>query len=457
MQKITAVILAAGEGKRMKSTLPKVLHPICGRPLIRHVLTAVEELCTKVIVVVGHGADAVRAELGASVSYCLQEQQLGTGHAVMQAAPLLPPAGPVFVLCGDTPLLTAEVLRSLQAEHLLRGAAATVLTACLPQAAGYGRIVRDAVGALSRIVEDRDATVEERSINEINTGVYLFEAAALHRALPSLQNDNAQAEYYLTDVLQILLRQAMPVAACQVADWRMTLGINDRAQLAAAEESLRARINERLMLAGVTIKDPAAVYIDAGVQVGRDTQLLPGTMLLGHTSVGEGCVIGPHTEIRDSVLGEGVTVRHSVVSGSILEDGVYVGPFAHLRPETRLRSGVRVGDFVEIKKADIGTGSKVPHLSYVGDAELGRDVNLGAGTIVVNYDGSRKHVTRIGDGAFVGCNSNLVAPLTIGEGAFVAAGSTVTQDVPANALAVARARQVNKEKMAGRLLKKEKK
>lgn len=456
MQKSTAVILAAGEGKRMKSSLPKVLHPVCGRPLIRHVLAAVEQLCTEIIVVVGHGAAAVRAELGASVSYCLQEQQLGTGHAVMQAARLLPPAGPVFVLCGDTPLLTADALRSLQAVYLESGAAAAVLTASVPQPEGYGRIVRHAGGALSRIVEERDATAREKKIREVNTGVYLFEAAALLRALPALRNENSQAEYYLTDVLQILLQENLPVAACRVADWRITQGINDRVQLAAAEGLLRERKLEQLMLAGVTIKDPAAVYADADVHVGRDTVLLPGTMLLGRTTVGEGCVLGPHTEIRDSVLGNGVTVRHSVVSGSILEDDVTVGPFAHLRPETRLQSGVRVGDFVEIKKSDIGSDSKVPHLSYVGDAEVGKNVNLGAGTIVVNYDGRRKHTTRIGDRAFVGCNSNLVAPLSIGEGAFVAAGSTVTQDVPANTLAVARARQVNKEQLAARFLAREK-
>jgi bifunctional UDP-N-acetylglucosamine pyrophosphorylase/glucosamine-1-phosphate N-acetyltransferase len=453
MQIKTAVILAAGEGKRMKSSLPKVLHTVCGRSLIRHVVAAVEQLCSEIIVVIGHGADAVRAELGASVSYCLQEQQLGTGHAVMQAARLLPPAGPVFVLCGDTPLLSVAALRSLQAAYQESAAAAAVLTTCVPKAEGYGRIVRNAGGLLTRIAEDRDATVQEKMIDEVNTGVYLFEAAALHQALPLLKNDNSQAEYYLTDVLQILLQQNLPVAACRVSDWRMTMGINDRAQLAAAEELLREKINGQLMLDGVTLKDPAAVYVDAGVHIGRDTVLLPGTMLLGRTIVGEGCLIGPHTEIRNSIVGNRVTVCHSVVSGSVLDDGVIVGPFAHLRPETRLRSGVRVGDFVEIKKADVGSGSKIPHLSYVGDAKVGKDVNLGAGTIVVNYDGRHKHETRIGDRAFIGCNSNLVAPLSIGEGAFVAAGSTVTQDVPANALAVARVRQVNKEKLAPRFLK----
>lgn len=453
MQIAAAVILAAGEGKRMKSSLPKVLHTVCGRSLIRHVVAAAEQLCSEIIVVIGHGADAVRAELGASVSYCLQEKQLGTGHAVMQAAHLLPPAGPVFVLCGDTPLLTADALRSLQAVYLESAAAAVVLTACVPKAEGYGRIVRNSSGSLSRIAEDRDATVQEKMINEVNTGVYLFEAAALHRALPLLRNENSQAEYYLTDVLQILLQEKLPVAACLVSDWRMTMGINDRAQLTAAEKLLRERINGQLMLDGVTMKDPAAVYIDAGVHIGRDTVLLPGTMLLGRTIVGENCLIGPHTEIRDSIVGNSVTVCHSMVSGSVLDDGVAVGPFAHLRPETRLRSGVRVGDFVEIKKSDIGSGSKIPHLSYVGDTKVGRDVNLGAGTIVVNYDGRKKHETCIGDRAFIGCNSNLVAPLSIGEGAFVAAGSTVTQDVPANALAVARVRQVNKEKLAARFLK----
>ncbi|MBS3947601.1 MAG: bifunctional UDP-N-acetylglucosamine diphosphorylase/glucosamine-1-phosphate N-acetyltransferase GlmU [Dethiobacter sp.] len=455
MQQRIAVILAAGEGKRMKSSLPKVLHRLCGRTLLGHVLGAVDPLCAEKIVVVGHGADSVRKEFGDSVRYAHQERQLGTGHAVMQAAPLLPPSGLVFVLCGDTPLLTVDVLRSLQVVHEERGAAATVLTSRVPEATGYGRIVRDTAGGLSRIIEDRDATGEERKIDEINTGVYLFEAAALHDALPSLRNDNSQEEYYLTDVLQILLQKGLAVAACCVNDWRLALGINDRAQLAEAETLLRARINTQLMLSGVTMVDPETTYVDAGVHVGRETVLLPGTLLLGHTTVGEGCAIGPHTEIRDSVLGSSVVVRHSVITGSVLDDDVSVGPFAHLRPETRLHTGVKVGDFVEIKKSDIGRGSKIPHLSYVGDAEVGCDVNLGAGTIVVNYDGRQKHVTRIGDRTFIGCNSNLVAPLSIGEGAFVAAGSTVTRDVPAEALALGRVRQINKEKMAARFLQRE--
>jgi bifunctional UDP-N-acetylglucosamine pyrophosphorylase / glucosamine-1-phosphate N-acetyltransferase len=453
MTNVTAVILAAGEGKRMKSERPKVLHEICGRPLLGHVLAAVDGLCSKKIVVVGHGAEQVRETIGERVAYVTQENQLGTGHAVMQAVPELPAKGDVFVLCGDTPLLSHATLHSLWHTHRGAGAAATILTAEVPDPFGYGRIVRSAAGAVLKIVEEKDGTEQELRIREINTGTYLFRTEALLDALGSLSNANAQGEYYLTDCIALMIRKERSVASHRLDDHRLALGVNDRVQLAEAEALLRHSINIRWMQAGVTISDPAATYIDVDVEIGSDTVIHPNTILRGPSRVGKNCTIGPNTEIGGSIVGNEVIIRHSVLNGCILEDGVTVGPFAHLRPETVLRQGVKVGDFVEIKKSDVGPGTKIPHLSYVGDARIGRDANLGAGTIVVNYDGRRKHTTDIGDRAFVGCNSNLVAPVHIGEGAFVAAGSTVTRDVPPGSLSLARPRQVNKEGLALRFMK----
>ena len=456
MQKSTAVILAAGEGKRMNSRLPKVLHPICGRTLLGHVLTAVENLCGKKIVVVGHGAQDVKAAFGESVVYAYQEEQLGTGHAVMQAADQIPADGSVFILCGDTPLLDEGTLQGLFDTHQASGAAATVLTAVVPEPFGYGRIIRLADGSVKKIVEEKDATDMERKIAEINTGSYIFSATVLLDTLKGLDNDNTQGEYYLTDCIELIIGKALKVASHCLADHRLALGVNDRMQLAQAQRLLQEKINAGLMKAGVTMDDPGTTYVDADAIVGRDTILLPNTMVKGKSVIGEDCAVGPNCEITDSIVGSGVTIRHSVITGAKLEDGVSVGPFAHLRPETILRAGVKVGDFVEIKKSDIGMNSKIPHLSYVGDAQVGKSVNLGAGTIVVNYDGKNKHVTIIEDESFVGCNSNLVAPLCIGKGAFVAAGSTITKDVPPGALSLARPKQENKEGLATRLLSRDK-
>ncbi|MBS4023911.1 MAG: bifunctional UDP-N-acetylglucosamine diphosphorylase/glucosamine-1-phosphate N-acetyltransferase GlmU [Dethiobacter sp.] len=455
MKKVSTVILAAGEGKRMNSALPKVLHRFCGRSLLGHVVAAASQVSSDLIVVVGHGADSVQAQLGDSVRYAHQKQQKGTGHAVMQAAELLPREGTVLILCGDTPLLSAEILFALLTEHNNKNTAVTVLTAVVPNPAGYGRIVRTAAGAVQKIVEEKDASLKEKEITEINTGTYVFAAAPLHAALKLISNNNAQGEYYLTDCLEILLKQGFALSSHCLDDYRLALGVNDRAQLAEAGSLMRERINTQLMAAGVTIVDAAATYIDAGVEIGRDTIIYPGAILAGATTIGEECAIGPFCEISHSQIGSRVTISHSVATESVMDDDVSVGPFAHLRPGTRLRKGVKVGDFVEIKKSDIGEQSKIPHLSYVGDAQIGSEVNLGAGTIVVNYDGREKHVTNIEDGAFIGCNSNLVAPLSIGKGAFVAAGSTITKDVPAGALSLARPKQVNKENMGKRFLKKQ--
>jgi bifunctional UDP-N-acetylglucosamine pyrophosphorylase/glucosamine-1-phosphate N-acetyltransferase len=455
LKQVTAVILAAGEGKRMKSRLPKALHSFLGRTLLEHVLAAVLPVSGRQVVVIGHGGEQVKAALGEGVSYAWQENQLGTGHALLQAVPLLPEEGTVLVLYGDVPLLDTAALSAFLAVHRDGGFSATVLTANVPDATGYGRVIRSACGSLAKIAEEKDATREEKGVSEINTGTYAFEAELLRQALSELSSDNALGEYYLTDCISIMAQKGYRVAAHLIADYRLALGVNDRRQLAEAAMIMRDRINTELMEAGVTIADPASTYVDVTVSVGCDTVLLPGTVLSGRTRVGEGCSIGPFTEISDSQLGDRVTVRHSVVSGSVLGDGVTVGPFAHLRPETRLGPNVKIGDFVEIKKSEVGEGSKIPHLSYVGDATLGRGVNLGAGTIVVNYDGRKKYETKIDDGAFVGCNSNLVAPLHIGKGAFIAAGSTVTRDVPPGALALSRPEQVIKENLARRFLKKE--
>ncbi|MDW7652409.1 MAG: bifunctional UDP-N-acetylglucosamine diphosphorylase/glucosamine-1-phosphate N-acetyltransferase GlmU [Bacillota bacterium] len=452
MEQITAVILAAGEGKRMNSHLPKVLHSICGRTLLGHVLFAADPICGEKVVVVGHGAEQVKETFKDSVKYAYQREQLGTGHAVMQAVPFVPAAGSVFILCGDTPLLDEDILRNLLQTHRKAGAAATVLTAVLPDSYGYGRIIRSDSGDVIKIVEEKDATEAERDVREINTGSYIFSAAILHEALKGLDNDNAQGEYYLTDCIELIIGQGKKVASHCMDDYRMALGVNDRLQLAEAQCLMRERINSRLMASGVTMVDPATTYIDADTTVGRDTVLLPNTALRGRTAIGEDCVVGPNCEITDSRLGRAVTVRHSVITGCTLEDDVNVGPFAHLRPETVLREGVKVGDFVEVKKSDIGPNSKIPHLSYIGDAIVGASVNLGAGTIVVNYDGRKKHLTTIEDNSFIGCNSNLVAPVKIGKGAFVAAGSTITKDVPSGSLSLARPKQVNKDGLAGRFI-----
>ena len=450
MAKVTALILAAGEGKRMASSLPKVVHNICGRSLVGHVLDAAAAVSDEQIVVVGYGAEEVRSELGLSVKYVTQAEQRGTGHAVMQAVSLLTQGGTVLVLCGDTPLLSSAVLDNLLHTHQEKKAAATVLTALVPNPAGYGRIIRSASGSVQKIVEDRDAVPDELRINEINTGTYAFDTSLLLNTLGSLVSNNDQGEYYLTDCLELLAASGSIVESCLLENYQDALGVNDRIHLSEAERLMRQGINEKLMAAGVTMIDPSATYIDVGVEVGQDTVLFPGTILRGGTRVGRNCRIGPNTEISNCEVGSNVSIRYSVITESILEDGVIVGPFAHLRPGTRLRQNVKIGDFVEIKKSDIGYGSKVPHLSYIGDAEIGSKVNMGAGTIVVNYDGRSKHTTHIGDGAFIGCNSNLIAPLHVGKEAFIAAGSTITKDIPEGSLSLARSKQVNKENM-GRL------
>ena len=445
MQETVAVILAAGKGTRMKSALPKVLHAVGGKSMLRHVMTAAEQAGAKrTLVVVGFGGDKVQAEIGAAAEFVLQAEQLGTGHAMMQVQPVLAGfSGTILLLCGDTPLLTGQALLDLVAAHQQSGAAATVLTAMPADATGYGRILRDESGQVLGIVEQKDATAEQKQIGEINTGIYCFEAAPLFAALAGLTCNNAQKEYYLTDVLAILAQAGQQVGAVEVADFQETLGINSRLQLAEAEKILRQRKLVELMDSGVTVMDPASTFVDASVSVGEDTVLYPFTWLEGETTIGRDCRIGPNSRISDSQLGDAVTLHFSYAHECKIAGGVSVGPYVHLRPDTELSAGVKVGNFVEIKNSRVGVGSKLPHLSYIGDADIGSGVNIGCGTITVNYDGKKKHRTVVGDTAFVGCNSNLVAPVSVGSGAYIAAGSTITKDVPDGALGVGRARQSN--------------
>ncbi|NGQ96483.1 bifunctional UDP-N-acetylglucosamine diphosphorylase/glucosamine-1-phosphate N-acetyltransferase GlmU [Brevibacillus sp. SYP-B805] len=457
MSNIHAVVLAAGQGTRMKSKLYKVLHPVCGKPMVQHVTDTLAAMKVEdVVVVVGHGADAVRAALGERVTYALQSEQLGTAHAVQQAVPhLAGKEGVTFILYGDTPLLSADTLRELLAYHQAEQAAATVLTATFADPTGYGRIIRNEAGEVLRIVEHKDATPEERLVREINTGIYCFDNQKLLAALKQVNNDNAQGEYYITDCVGILRDAGEKVVAYIARDPDETMGVNDRVQLSQAERYMRLRINEQHMRNGVTIQDPASTYIEADVTIGADTTILPGTHLRGKTVIGSDCLIGPQADLRDVTVGDGVTISYAVLVESAVEANVSVGPFAYVRPGTHIAAGAKIGDFVELKNARIGKGSKVPHLSYIGDAEIGESVNIGCGTITVNYDGAKKHKTIVGDQAFIGCNTNLIAPVTIGNNAYVAAGSTINQDVPDDALAIARERQVNKPGYAAKLPRKQ--
>lgn len=451
--RIFSIVLAGGQGKRMKSKLYKVLHPVCGKPMVGHVVDTLEKLeASRRVVIVGHGADAVKEYLGNRVEYALQAEQLGTGHAVLQAKELLQNEdGITLVVCGDTPLVREETLRRMCELHREGGAAATVLTADMPNPFGYGRIIRGAHGEVTGIVEQKDCTPEQALIQEINTGTYCFDNRKLFAALKQVTNDNAQNEYYLTDVIRILKDQGETVLAWKTDDLAEAAGVNDRVALAQAERLMRERIVREHMLGGVTIIDPQHTYIEKDVRIGADTVLLPGCVIKGRTVIGTDCVIGPNADLTDSIIGSGVHVKHSVLLEAEVGNDVNIGPFAYLRPGAKLGDHVKVGDFVEIKNAVIGEGSKVPHLSYVGDARVGKHVNIGCGAITANYDGFNKSMTEIDDDAFIGSNSNLIAPVKVGKGAYVVAGSTITHDVGDDDLAIARERQVNKAGYAAKL------
>ncbi len=444
---LCVVVLAAGLGKRLKSTLPKVLHPVCGRPALWHVLQAARRTRPRRIVVVVHpGADLVReavASWGIRPEPVLVEQgePLGTGHAVMAAEDAVGSVTDVLTLSGDEPLHTPESLNALLRLHRRMKAAATLLTTVLPDASGYGRILRDG-NELVRIVEEREASARERRIHEVATMVYAFRRDLLYDTLPLVGADNRQREHYLPDVISIL-REKGEVVGVATEDLGGVLGINTRAELAGVAAVMRRRINDRHMAAGVTMFDPETTYVEAEVRIGPDTVIHPLTVLEGRTRVGRDCVLGPSTRIADSEVGDGSGVEFSVVRGSRIGRGVSVGPFAHLRPGTVLADGAKAGSFVEIKASRVGPGSKVPHLSYVGDATIGRDTNIGAGTVTVNYDGWDKHPTVIGDEVRIGSDTMLVAPVSVGDRAMTGAGSAITRDVPPGALGIERAEQRN--------------
>lgn len=447
-----AVIMAAGKSTRMKSRLPKVLHRVAGRPVVDYIIQAAREGCgvQDCIVVVGHEAETVKERLssrwGDAVRFVRQEPQNGTGHAVMQAEPLLRAFdGDVLTLAGDTPMISPEILATLVSHHRDTGAAATVLTAELADPAMYGRVERGPDDRVLRIVEARDADEAQRAIREINTSIYCFRAGPLFRALAGTRPENAQGEYYLTDVIALLAREGETVEAIVSPDPNIVLGVNTRAELAEAGALLRARALAALMRDGVTVMDPANTYVDTEVSVGPDTVLYPGTILEGATTIGSDCVVGPYAHLVDTRLGDGVTLTQSRAELASVGDGARVGPFANLRPGTTIGRRARVGSFVEMKQSELGEASSVAHLSYVGDATVGPRANIGGGTITCNYDGTAKHRTTIGAEAFVGSNNTLVAPVTVADGAYTAAGSTITEDVPPDSLALGRARQVNKE------------
>lgn len=450
MDNVAAVILAAGKGTRMKSGLVKVLHPVAGRPMIAWPVDAARNAgAAPLVLVVGHQANAVLHHFrnAADIRCTMQEEQLGTGHAVACARDELAGFnGTVLILCGDTPLLRAETLSRLIRFHRMHASALTVLTAVVTDPYGYGRVLRDESGRVLRIIEQKDATPEEQGICEINSGIYCMEADFLFGNIGKVGSNNAQNEIYLTDLVAMAVQQGLTCLALSTDDSNEIMGVNDRVQLAEAARILRQRINRDLMLSGVTIIDPEQTYIDHGVSIGPDTIIHPNCHLAGGTIIGSGCEIEQSVSIDGCRIGDDCHIK----AGSVLEDAelhgdVAVGPMAHLRPGTVLHARVKIGNFVETKKTVMGEGSKASHLTYLGDAEIGRDVNIGCGTITCNYDGVNKHRTVIGDQVFIGSDVQLVAPVTVGRNALVAAGTTVTRDVPPDSLAIARVPQVNKE------------
>jgi bifunctional UDP-N-acetylglucosamine pyrophosphorylase/glucosamine-1-phosphate N-acetyltransferase len=454
MNDLTILIMAAGKGTRMVSDLAKVLHSVCGVPMLQLIYRSAAALePDEIILVIGQDADLVRASMeGRPARFVLQSEQLGTGHAVMTARPALEGrAGDLLVLYGDTPRLKAATLRKLADRHRAFGAATTLLTTRPENPFGYGRILRDGDGRVAGIVEERDASPEQRSIREINPGFYCFRIDPLLAALDRLSDRNSQGEYYLTDVIGIQRRAGHRIETVLHEDSDELLGINTRAELADASRALRLQKNLELMAGGVTLIDPERAYVDLDVEVDKDVTIHPMVTLQGRTRIAQGSTVRSGCRIADSIVGPGVEVRDScVITDSEIGSGSIVGPFAHLRNGSRVGSGCRVGNFVELKKAVLGDGTKAAHHAYLGDATLGRNVNVGAGVITCNYDGVRKHATIIEDGAFIGTDSQLVAPVRVGEGAYVAAGSCITEDVPAGALAIARERQVNKADWAKR-------
>jgi len=446
MMKLSTVILAAGQGTRMKSSLPKVLHKLLGQPMAWYALQAARQLSQeKPVMVIGYGADQVRDALGNQAEYVIQEQLLGTGHAVMQAEPLLNGISDlVLVIYADMPLLTGETLAKLVDQAQLYRGPLTMLTVTTDEARGFGRILRDASGQVRGIVEEAQATPEQLDIHELNPGVYCFRASWLWPALKRIPL-SPKGEYYLTDLVGLAVDDGYQVASMSVADPNEVIGINSRVHLAQAETLLRTRINRQWMLAGVTMIDPTNTYIEPEITLGQDTILWPGTYLHGRTHIGAGCVIGPNTIITDTEVGDACTLLASVLECAEVEDHVEMGPYCHLRKGAHLSTGVHMGNFGEVKNSTLGPGAKMGHFSYMGDAQVGADVNIGAGTITCNFDGEHKNPTEIGEGAFIGSDTMLVAPVKVGAGAKTGAGAVVTRDIPPHSLAVGVPARVIKE------------
>ncbi|MDW8545799.1 bifunctional UDP-N-acetylglucosamine diphosphorylase/glucosamine-1-phosphate N-acetyltransferase GlmU [Staphylococcus pseudoxylosus] len=442
-----AIVLAAGKGTRMKSKKYKVLHDVAGKSMIEHVVDNVKQSgVEQLVTIVGHGAQNVKETLGDASLYSFQEEQLGTAHAVKMASEhLKDEQGTTLVVCGDTPLITAATLKSMIEHHENAKAQATVLSATAENPYGYGRILRDSAQRLTKIVEQKDASETERQINEISSGIFAFDNQVLFEKLELVRNENAQKEYYLPDVLSLILDDKGNVEIYHTDDFEEIMGVNDRVMLSEAEKVFKKRTNEQHMRNGVTIVDPATTYIGADVIIGEDTVIEPGVKLAGNTVIGEETIVGQYTEITNSKIGSNVTIKQSVINEAIVGNHANIGPFAQLRPGADLGEKVKVGNFVEVKKSVVKTGAKLPHLSYIGDAEIGERTNVGCGSITVNYDGINKFKTIIGNDSFIGCNTNLVAPITLGDRSFIAAGSTITDNVPQDSLALARARQTTKE------------
>lgn len=453
MSNFKVVILAAGQGTRMKSKVPKVLHKVLDKTMIDYVIEASKKAGAEdVCVIVGHQSAMVKAMIGGGVEFALQKEQLGTGHAVMQAKDFIGNDGNVLVLCGDTPLIKSETIKELNELHTKEGNSATMISAIVENPNGYGRIVREN-DSFVKIVEQKDADEEQKKINEVNTGVYIFKASELNSAFDKLTNNNAQGEYYLTDVLEILKNQNQKVGVMIADDENEFLGVNSKLQLSEASKIMKRRINERHMIDGVTIEDPDNTYIGADVEIEADTVILPGTILEGHTKIGSDCIIGPNTRITSSIIKDAVIIQQSTLINAEVDNFTTVGPYAYLRPNSKIGEHVRIGDFVEIKNSNIDDGTKVSHLTYIGDSDVGKNINFGCGTVTVNYDGKNKFRTTIKDNAFIGCNTNLVAPVTVEENAYIAAGSTITKDIPENALSIARSKQINKPEWRKRVNK----
>lgn len=448
--KIIAIVLAAGRGKRMKSKTPKVLHPLLGQPLIKYPLKAIEDSGIKeILIVVGLNGHLIQEALEGKYHFIIQDPPQGTGDAISKALPYIIDNSiqNVLILPGDAPFITKEVILELTNHHFVNQADATILTTIIDKPYGYGRIVRESNGEFLFIVEEKDATPEQLNIKEINASVYLIKVDLLRKFIPSLRNNNVQKEYYLTDIFQILKSEGYKVELLTyLNDSSICLGVNSRKELAHLHKILKDKVCNELMENGVSIIDPSSTFIEVGVTIEADVTINPFTFISGNTTIKKGSKIGPMVMIKDSTIGENCIIYFSDLTNSVVEDNVNIGPFSHLRPETHIKQGAVIGNYAEIKKTTIGKGTKVHHVSYLGDASIGDGVNIGAGTIICNYDGQKKHPTKIEDGAFVGSNSTLVAPLNIGKESYIAAGSTITRDVPAEALALGREKQINKEK-----------